>query len=283
MVEGTTFKNVVPISTFVSYVKHHSNEEIVFDWVNGVTNIKLSTNGTPESYKYKPLVIQTQPVSQDDWSITFDSEYDASILTYFNRAHGYVWNVTKNEIVRVRSADTTSGYCSLVRGLLGTNKSTWSMSDVILLLNVIVLGPVTITDEGEWKITINNNPEPGDVFVFTYGGRTARYQFVSEVSNNNDILIGDDIGETGDHIAEKLDMDYADYTSSIVSNMGGEITIVQGEYAGYILNNASVEGDDSILTVTTIVEPTYTGSLGNGIGTVGKIPDIGIGQKLITP
>ena len=78
-------------------------------------------------------------------------------------------------------------------------------------------------------------------------------------------------------------MDYADYTSSIVSNMGGEITIVQGEYAGYILSNASVEGDDSILTVTTIVEPAYTGSLGNGIGTVGKIPDIGIGQKLITP
>jgi len=283
MVEGTTFKDVVPISSFVSYVKHHSNDEIVFDWYNGVTNIKLSTNGVPETFKYKSLVIQSEPISQDDWSITLHTEYDASLLSYFSNAHGYVWNVTRNEVARVRSADTTSGRVSIVRGLLGTNKSEWGMSDVLLLLNVIVLGPVTITNEGEWKITLNNNPEPGAEFVFTYGGRTSTYTLVSEMYDAKDILIGDDVGATADNIAERLDRDYSDYTSSIVSNMAGEITIIQGDYAGYVFGNASVEGDDDILTIATITEPTYTGTIGCGIGTVDKIPDIGIGQRLITP
>lgn len=283
MIKGTTFKDVVPISSYISYVKHHSNDEIICDWVNGVTNIKLSTDGTPESYKYKSLVIQVMPVAQDRWSIHLDSEYDASILYYAHTAHGYVWNVTKNEIVKVRDCNTSTGTISLVRGLFGTNMSEWEMSDVVSFLNVIVLGPVTITDEGEWRLTLNNNPNPGDVLKFTYGGRTTDYTFVTDYENDNDILIGEDIDTTAEFIAEKLDRDYSDYTSSITSNMGGQITIIQGDYAGYVLGNASVEGDDDVITIETIVEPTYTGSLGCGIGSVDKIPDSGIGQKLITP
>lgn len=282
MVLGTTFKDVVPISSFISYVKHHSYDEIICDWVNGVTSVKLCTNGEPEDIGYKALVIQTEPIAQDEWGITFDHEYEANILHYLHEAHGYVWNVTRNEVVRARSADLESGKVSLVRHLFNTNMSTWGRSDVLLFLNVIVLGPVTITSEGEWVVTLTTNPEAGDILNFTYGGRTTKYQFVTANPNLNDIMIGDTVSATAENLAEILDRDYADYTTSIVSNMGGQITIIQGDYAGYILGNVSIEGVGAVSVVTN-VEPEYTGSLGCGIGAFDKIPDIGIGQKLFSP
>lgn len=282
MVLGTTFKDVAPISSFISYVKHHSNDEIICDWVNGVTSVKLCTNGESENVGYKSLVIQTEPIAQDEWGITFDHEYEANILNYLHDAHGYVWNVTRNEVVRARSADLVSGKVSLVRHLFNTNMSTWGRSDVLLFLNVIVLGPLTVTTEGEWVITLSANPDAGDILNFTYGGRTTKYQFVTSNPDLNDIVIGDTISETAENLAEILDRDYADYTTSIVSDTDGLITVIQGDNAEYILDNVSIEGDGTVSVVTN-VEPEYTGSLGCGIGAFDEIPDIGIGQKLFSP
>lgn len=280
----TTFKDVVPISSFITYVKHQSNDEIILNWFNGVTNIRLATNGHPESVSYKSLVIQTGIKSQSDKHIELDDTLDAEILYYFNKAHGYVWNETKNEVVRARVTNTENGYVSLDRGLFGTKYAIWEASDVLLFLNVLTLGAVTITAEGEWNLRISRNPSPGDILSFTYGGRTTKYTLVDDNPSDNEILIGDSLDVTSENIANKLDMDYTDYTHAIVSDMAGVITIVQGDYAGYVLGSVTLEGEaEGALTVETIVYPRYSGFLGSGMGTVDMIPDIGIGQKLISP
>ena len=73
-------------------------------------------HGSIKAQSYRP-----RPDSQGTCIIELDETDDSAILAIINANPGYIWNVTQNEVVYCRSANTTTGEISCVRGLFGTS------------------------------------------------------------------------------------------------------------------------------------------------------------------
>lgn len=129
-----TFKNVVPITSWVTYSKAAQNDEVTVPEY-GVSDISISTNGAEETWIYKTVDIDAAITAQDKGYITFGSEADAELFA----VGGYVWNVTQGEIVLARPVAADGVTVPMSRGLFGTQVTTWTQNDHCLLLKVIVL------------------------------------------------------------------------------------------------------------------------------------------------
>ena len=129
-----TFKNVVPITSWITYSKAAQNDEIVVP-ENGVSDIVITTNGTGETWIYKNVDIAEAIASQGKGSIKFGSEADAQLFAI----GGYVWNTTQGEIVLVRPVESDGVTVPMTRGLFGTKVTTWTQNDHCLLLKSVVL------------------------------------------------------------------------------------------------------------------------------------------------
>lgn len=127
-----TFKNVVPITTWVTYVKASTEDELVVPEY-GVSDAVLTTNGQPEGWMFKEVSIASAITSQDKGVIKFGGA-DATLFAN----GGYVWNITQDEVVLIRSVGE-DGSVSMSRGLFGTPVTTWAQNDECLLLRVLVL------------------------------------------------------------------------------------------------------------------------------------------------
>lgn len=126
----TTFKDVVSVPSFITYVKTTAADEIVFP-EHGVASAILTTNGTLEAWAYKKATIANAVTSQTAGTIVLNAADSAKFAQL-----GYVWNVTKDEIVLVASVSSTT--VNVRRALFGTAQTVWAINDVCVLLKVLV-------------------------------------------------------------------------------------------------------------------------------------------------
>ena len=98
----TTFKNVVSIPNFITYLKTATSDIVVPE--AGLISANLTTNGSKETWFYKSSVLQAAPDAQGTCIIELDETDDSAILAIINANPGYIWNVTQNEVVYCRSA-----------------------------------------------------------------------------------------------------------------------------------------------------------------------------------
>lgn len=129
-----TFKNVIPITSWLTFTKAAQNNEVVVP-EHGVSDAVLTVNGGQESWTFKTVTITTAITSQDNGKVVFGDDDDAALF----ENGGYVWNVTQGEIVLVRPVASDDVTVPMSRGLFGTPITTWAQNDSCILLKVLVL------------------------------------------------------------------------------------------------------------------------------------------------
>lgn len=131
-----TFKNIPVVSNWVTFTKAAADDTLVVPEY-GVSSANITVNGVEETIEYGTHTLTAAPTAQADGVLTLATA-DATALS----VGGYVWNVTKGEIVLVRDVVGTNVYVS--RGLFGTGKATWAISDVCILLRVLTLASTSV-------------------------------------------------------------------------------------------------------------------------------------------
>lgn len=129
-----TFKNVVPITSWLTFTKAAQNDEVVVPEY-GVSDAVLTVNGGQESWTFKTVSIANAITSQDKGKVVFGNAEDAALFA----KGGYVWNVTQGEIALVRPVASDGVTVPMSRGLFGTSVTTWTQNDSCILLKVLVL------------------------------------------------------------------------------------------------------------------------------------------------
>ena len=278
----TTFKNVVSIPNFITYLKSATDDIVVPE--AGLIAANLTTNGSQETWAYKGSVLQAAPVAQGTCIIKLHATTDSAILAIINANPGYVWNVTQNEVIYCRGANTTSGEISCVRGLFGTAVGTWAISDVIKYMNTISLSAYVPMVHGEWTATMTFNPVATDVLTVTCGGVTKTYTAVSADPDTGEFVPGADIAATCALLAPMIAVDFVASLASVTASATGFVMIQANNYA---LEPTVIEfavGNTGAISFAEDEEPVAaTGIGGRGIGVYEPMPGFGIGQAIITP
>ena len=278
----TTFKNVISIPNFITYLKTATSDIVVPE--AGLISANLTTNGSKETWFYKSSVLQAAPDSQGTCIIELDETDDSAILAIINANPGYIWNVTQNEVVYCRSANTTTGEISCVRGLFGTSVGTWAVSDVVKFMNIVTLSTYVAMTPGVWTATMTVNPVATDVLTVTCGGITKTYTAVAADPADGEFVPGGTILATCALLAPMIEADYTSCLASVTATTDG-FTLTQGD--NYTLEPTVIEfasGDDGAIAFTEDTEPVApTGIAGKGIGIYEPMPGFGIGQAIITP
>lgn len=278
----TTFKNVISIPNFITYLKTATSDIVVPE--AGLISANLTTNGSKETWFYKSSVLQAAPDSQGTCIIELDETDDSAILAIVNANPGYIWNVTQNEVVYCRSANTTTGEISCVRGLFGTTAGTWAISDVIKYLNIITLSTYVAHVVGEWTATLATNSATDDVLTVICGGVTKTYKAVESEPGDGEYVPGVDIAATCAILAPLIGADFTASLASVTAIATGFVMVQGDDVTKEPTSIAFAGGDTGEISLKEDVEPVAESGIGGkGIGVYEPMPGFGIGQAIITP